>query len=33
VALAFRLNLLAIQIGNYLAFPLQLALFVPFLAR
>ncbi len=31
VALAFRLNLPAIQVGNYLALPLQLALFVPFL--
>jgi uncharacterized protein (DUF2062 family) len=31
VALTFRLNLPAIQVGNYLAFPLQLALFVPFL--
>jgi uncharacterized protein (DUF2062 family) len=30
-ALAFRLNQPAIQIGNYLAFPLQLALFFPFL--
>jgi len=29
VALAFRLNLPAIQVGNYLALPLQLALFVP----
>jgi uncharacterized protein (DUF2062 family) len=31
VALAFRLNLPAIQVGNYLALPLQLVLFVPFL--
>ena len=31
VALGFRLNLPAIQVGNYLALPLQLALFVPFL--
>jgi uncharacterized protein (DUF2062 family) len=31
VALAFRLNLPAIQIGNYLALPLQLGLFIPFL--
>lgn len=31
VALAFRLNLPAIQVGNYLALPLQLALFVPFM--
>jgi uncharacterized protein (DUF2062 family) len=31
VALAFRLNLPAIQVGNYLALPLQLALFIPFL--
>jgi uncharacterized protein (DUF2062 family) len=31
VALTFRLNLPAIQVGNYLALPLQLALFVPFL--
>lgn len=31
VALTFRINLPAIQIGNYLALPLQLALFVPFL--
>ncbi len=29
VALAFRLNLPAIQVGNYLALPLQLVLFVP----
>jgi uncharacterized protein (DUF2062 family) len=31
VALTFRLNLPAIQVGNYLALPLQLALFFPFL--
>lgn len=31
VALAFRLNLPAIQVGNYLALPLQMALFIPFL--
>jgi uncharacterized protein (DUF2062 family) len=31
VALAFRLNLPAIQVGNYLALPLQLVLFFPFL--
>ena len=31
VALTFRLNLPAIQVGNYLALPLQLVLFVPFL--
>jgi uncharacterized protein (DUF2062 family) len=31
IALAFRLNLPAIQVGNYLALPLQLVLFVPFL--
>jgi uncharacterized protein (DUF2062 family) len=31
VALVFRLNLPAIQVGNYLALPLQLALFIPFL--
>jgi uncharacterized protein (DUF2062 family) len=31
VALAFRLNLPAIQVGNYLALPLQLILFLPFL--
>lgn len=31
VALAFRLNLPAIQVGNYLALPLQLGLFIPFL--
>jgi uncharacterized protein (DUF2062 family) len=31
VALAFRLNLPAIQVGNYLALPLQLGLFFPFL--
>jgi uncharacterized protein (DUF2062 family) len=31
VALAFRLNLPAIQVGNYLALPLQIALFIPFL--
>jgi uncharacterized protein (DUF2062 family) len=31
VALAFRLNLPAIQVGNYLVLPLQLGLFVPFL--
>jgi len=31
VAVAFRLNLPAIQIGNYLALPLQLALFIPFM--
>ncbi len=31
VALVFRLNLPAIQIGNFLALPLQLALFIPFL--
>jgi uncharacterized protein (DUF2062 family) len=30
-AVAFRLNLPAIQVGNYLALPLQLALFIPFL--
>lgn len=31
VALALRLNLPAIQVGNYLALPLQLGLFFPFL--
>ena len=31
VALAFRLNQAAIQVGNYLAFPLQLLLTIPFL--
>ena len=31
VALVFRLNLPAIQVGNYLALPLQLGLFIPFL--
>jgi len=31
VALAFRLNLPAIQVGNYLALPLQIGLFIPFL--
>ncbi len=31
VAVAFRLNLPAIQVGNYLALPLQLALFIPFM--
>jgi uncharacterized protein (DUF2062 family) len=31
VALALRLNLPAIQAGNYLALPLQLLLFLPFL--
>jgi hypothetical protein len=31
VAVAFRLNLPAIQVGNYLALPLQLGLFLPFL--
>jgi uncharacterized protein (DUF2062 family) len=31
VAVTFRLNLPAIQIGNYLALPLQLGLFIPFL--
>ncbi len=31
VAVTFRLNLPAIQVGNYLALPLQLALLVPFL--
>jgi uncharacterized protein (DUF2062 family) len=31
VAVAFRLNLPAIQVGNYLALPLQLALLIPFL--
>jgi uncharacterized protein (DUF2062 family) len=31
VALAFRLNLPAIQVGNYLAFPLQFLLVIPFL--
>ena len=31
VALASRLNLPAIQVGNYLALPLQLGLFIPFL--
>jgi uncharacterized protein (DUF2062 family) len=31
VALAFRLSLPAIQVGNYLALPLQLALFIPFM--
>lgn len=31
VALAFGLNLPAIQVGNYLALPLQLVLFLPFL--
>jgi uncharacterized protein (DUF2062 family) len=31
VAVLFRLNLPAIQVGNYLALPLQLALFFPFL--
>ena len=31
IALAFRLSLPAIQVGNYLALPLQLVLFVPFL--
>jgi uncharacterized protein (DUF2062 family) len=31
VAMTFRLNLPAIQVGNYLALPLQLALLVPFL--
>ncbi len=30
VAIAFRLNLPAIQAGNYLALPLQILLFVPF---
>ena len=31
IALTFRLNLPAIQVGNYLAMPLQLALLVPLL--
>ncbi|AXC09854.1 hypothetical protein ACPOL_0479 [Acidisarcina polymorpha] len=31
VAVAFGLNLPAIQVGNYLALPLQLGLFIPFL--
>lgn len=31
VALLFRLNQAVIQVGNYLAFPLQLALTIPFL--
>lgn len=31
VALAFRLNQAVIQVGNYLAFPLQLLLTIPFL--
>lgn len=31
VAIVFRLNLPAIQVGNYLALPLQVALFFPFL--
>jgi hypothetical protein len=31
VALAFRLNLPAMQVVNYLAYPLQLALLIPFI--
>ncbi len=31
VALIFRLNLAAIQVGNYLAWPLQFLLLIPFL--
>lgn len=31
IALAFRLNLPAIQVGNYLALPVQLALVIPFM--
>ncbi|MGV7224925.1 MAG: DUF2062 domain-containing protein [Nitrospinales bacterium] len=31
VALVFRLNLPAIQVANYIAFPLQIILFFPFL--
>ena len=31
IALVFRMNQAVIQVGNYLAFPLQLALTVPFL--
>jgi uncharacterized protein (DUF2062 family) len=31
IALSFRLNLPAIQVGNYLALPVQLLLFFPFL--
>jgi uncharacterized protein (DUF2062 family) len=31
IALAFRLNLPVIQIGNWLAYPIQIALIVPFM--
>lgn len=31
LALIFRLNIVAIQIANYIAYPLQLILFIPFI--